>query len=164
MATALKNLSNYNPDKIPNASEFTFGVVVAEWNNEITNALWQGALETLLSNGSKKENIIKIDVPGSFELTFGSKLLLENTNVDVVIAIGCIIRGETPHFDYISSSVSNGLTQLNVLYSKPVIFGVLTTDNLQQAKDRAGGNFGNKGIEAAITAIKMAYINKNLEV
>ncbi len=162
MATQLHNLSGYDPALVPDASDFSFGVVVAQWNHEITEALWDGAHHTLIEHGVKPENIIKIDVPGSFELTFGAKLLLENPNIDAVIAIGCVIRGETPHFDYISQSVSLGLTQLNVMYKKPVIFGVLTTNNLQQALDRAGGKYGNKGVEAAITAIKMAALRANL--
>ncbi len=161
MATQLNNLSGYDPDLMPNAADFTFGVVVAEWNHEITESLWQGVKDTLIQNGVKEQNIIKIDVPGSFELTFGAKILLDKPNIDAVIALGCVIRGETPHFEYISQAVSNGLTQLNVMYRKPVIFGVLTTNNLEQAQDRAGGKYGNKGVEAAVAAIKMAALNAN---
>ena len=159
MASELQNLSGYDPGLVPDASDFTFGVVVAQWNHQITDALWQGAYKTLLEHGVKEENIIKIQVPGSFELTFGAKLLLEKPHIDAVIALGCVIRGETPHFEYISEAVSNGLTQLNVMYRKPVIFGVLTTNTLDQAIDRAGGKYGNKGVEAAVTAIKMADLN-----
>ncbi len=159
MATELQNLSGYDPGLVPDASDFTFGIAVAQWNHEITDSLWEGAYKTLLEHGVKEENILKIEVPGSFELTFGAKMLLEKPHVDAVIAIGCVIRGETPHFDYISQSVSSGLTQLNVIYHKPVIFGVLTTNTLEQALDRAGGKYGNKGVEAAVTAIKMAALN-----
>ena len=159
MATELHNLSGYDPGLVPDASDFTFGIVVAQWNHEITEALWEGAHKTLIEHGVKPENIIRIDVPGSFELTFGAKILLEKPHIDAVIAIGCVIRGETPHFEYISQSVSNGLTQLNVMFRKPVIFGVLTTNTLEQALDRAGGKYGNKGVEAAVTAIRMADLN-----
>ncbi len=161
MATELKNLSSYNPDQVPDASGMKFGIVVAEWNGEITEALFDGAYNALIENGVKPENIMRMNVPGSFELTFGCKLMLEKTDVDAVIAIGCVIRGETPHFEYISQSVTMGLTELNVRYNRPVIFGVLTTNNLQQAKDRAGGRLGNKGTEAAITAIKMADLARS---
>ncbi len=161
MATEFKNLSSYNKDQMPDASQMKFGIVVARWNEQITGALFDGAYNALIENGVKPENIIKLEVPGSFELTFGAKTLLENTDVDAVIAIGAIIRGETPHFDYISQGVTSGLTELNILYDRPVIFGVLTTDNLQQALDRAGGKHGNKGTEAAVTAIQMAEIARS---
>ena len=156
MATELKNLSSYNPDQLPDARGMKFGIVVAQWNREITEALFEGAYKALIDNGVDEKNIIRMDVPGSFELTFGAKLMLETTPVDAVIAIGCIIRGETPHFEYISQGVTFGLTELNIRYKKPVIFGVLTTNNIEQARDRAGGKYGNKGTEAAITAIQMA--------
>ncbi len=156
MATELKNLSSYNPDQLPDARDMKFGIVVAQWNREITEALFEGAYKALIDNGVDEKNIIRMDVPGSFELTFGAKLMLETTPVDAVIAIGCIIRGETPHFEYISQGVTFGLTELNIRYKKPVIFGVLTTNNIEQARDRAGGKYGNKGTEAAITAIQMA--------
>ena len=156
MATELKNLSSYNPQELPDARNMKFGIVVAEWNSEITEALFDGAYKALIDSGVPEKNIIRMNVPGSFELTFGSKLMLETTDVDAVIALGAIIRGQTPHFDFISQGVTFGLTELNLKYSKPVIFGVLTTNNLEQARDRAGGKFGNKGTEAAITAIKMA--------
>ncbi len=156
MATELKNLSSYNPDQLPDARGMKFGIVVAQWNREITEALFEGAYKALIDNGVDEKNIIRMDVPGSFELTFGAKLMLETTPVDAVIAIGCIIRGETPHFEYISQGVTFGLTELNIRYKKPVIFGVLTTNNIEQARDRAGGKYGNKGTEAAIAAIQMA--------
>lgn len=156
MATNLKNLSDFSGSKIPNAKPYRFGIVVAEWNAEITNALYQGAYKTLADNGATEENILTYTVPGSFELTSGADLLLKNINLDAIICLGCVIQGETKHFDFICDAVAHGLTNVAVKYSKPVIFGVLTTDNLQQAIDRAGGKHGNKGDEAAVTAIKMA--------
>jgi len=162
MATQLHNLSDYNSQLVPNASDFSFGVVVAQWNKEITDKLWEGAYKTLIEHGVKEDNIIKIEVPGSFELPFGAKLLLNKTHIDAVIAIGCVIRGETPHFEYISQAVSSGLMQLNIEYNKPVIFGVLTTNTFEQAQDRAGGKYGNKGVEAAITAIQMVALKAKL--
>ena len=156
MATTLKNLSDFSGSKIPNAKPYRFGIVVAEWNAEITNALYQGAYKTLVDNGATEENILTYTVPGSFELTSGADLLLKNINLDAIICLGCVIQGETKHFDFICDAVAHGLTNVAVKYSKPVIFGVLTTDNLQQAIDRAGGKHGNKGDEAAVTAIKMA--------
>jgi 6,7-dimethyl-8-ribityllumazine synthase len=162
MATALKNLSEYDPANIPDASGFRFGIVVAEWHHEITGAMLEGARSTLIKHGAKAENILVYFVPGSFELTYSAKWLAENRNFDVIICIGCIIQGETRHFDFICQSVTQGITQLNINYNIPFIFGVLTTQNLQQAIDRAGGKHGNKGDEAAITAIKMAYYRKIL--
>ena len=135
------------------------GVVVAEWNSEITFALRDGAIETLLSHGVKDSDIMLRYVPGSFELTAGAQLMANKYIVDVIICIGCVIRGETPHFDYICQGVAIGLTQLTIKYEIPVIFGVLTTNNIEQALDRAGGKHGNKGVEAAVTAIKMGIIN-----
>ncbi len=160
MATAHKNLSAYDPEQLPDARNMRFGIVVAQWNKEITEALFEGAYKTLIDNGVDQKNIIRMDVPGSFELTFGAKLMLETANVDAVIALGCIIRGETPHFEYISQAVTHGLTELNLKYDKPVIFGVLTTYSLEQARDRAGGKYGNKGAEAAIAAIQMADLSR----
>lgn len=156
MATSLKNLSDFSGSKIPDAKPYRFGIVVAEWNAEITNALYQGAYKTLIENGATEENILTYTVPGSFELTSGADLLLKNINLDAIICLGCVIQGETRHFDFICDAVANGIANVSVKYSKPVIFGVLTTDNLQQAIDRAGGKHGNKGDEAAVTAIKMA--------
>ncbi len=160
MATELKNLSEYDANTVPSASNMSFGIVVSEWNAEITEALYKGAFETLIKHGAKKENITKMNVPGSFELTYGSKLLAENSDVDVIICLGCVIQGETKHFDYISQSVSYGISELNLSFDIPFIFGVLTTNTQQQALDRAGGKHGNKGDEAAITAIKMAFLNQ----
>lgn len=163
MATSLKNLSDFSNSKIPNAKPYRFGIVVAEWNAEITNALYQGAYQTLISNGATEENILTYTVPGSFELTSGADLLLKNVNLDAVICLGCVIQGETRHFDFICDAVAHGISNVAVKYSKPVVFGVLTTDNLQQAIDRAGGKHGNKGDEAAVTAIKMAdFLQQNI--
>lgn len=155
MATAYQNLSDYNPETVPNAKEMKFGIVVSEWNQEITGALLEGAVNTLKKHGALDENILIKTVPGSFELTFGASQMIEYTDVDAVIALGCVIQGETPHFDYVCSSVTQGLTQMNMDSDVPVIFGLLTTLTMQQAKDRSGGSLGNKGDECAITAIKM---------
>ena len=160
MATNLKNLSSYNSEDIPNPRQMRFGIVVSEWNESITNALLQGAVKTLQKHGVTDENIVLLHVPGSFELTFGARVLAEKEELDAVICLGCIIRGETPHFDYISQGVTHGITELNLDYEIPFVFGVLTTDNQEQATDRAGGKHGNKGDEAAITAIKMVHLNK----
>lgn len=154
MASSNKNLSTFSSKNINDISGSRFGIVVSEWNSEITEALYAGAVETLLQNGASKDNIIKKNVPGSFELTLGAQWLAKE-NIDAVICLGCVIQGETPHFDYICQAVANGITNVGLKYDKPVIFGVLTTLTLQQALDRAGGKHGNKGDEAAATAIKM---------
>jgi 6,7-dimethyl-8-ribityllumazine synthase len=164
MATQYQNLSDYDPEKVPDASGMRFGIVVSEWNTEITTALLNGAYNTLLKHGTKEENIEVHFVPGAFELTFGAKLLAEtNQKLDAVIGLGCIIKGETPHFDFISQGVTQGFVDLNIKYGIPFIFGVLTNDTMQQSIDRAGGIHGNKGDEAAITAIKMAQYALNLQ-
>jgi len=155
MATAYQNLSEYDFDSVPDASEMKIGIVVAEWNKEITEKLLEGACNTLERHGAKTENIIVTRVPGSFELTFGAKQLAECRELDAVIILGCVIRGDTPHFDYVCSGVTQGITELNLMYDIPFIFGLLTNDTMQQSIDRAGGIHGNKGDEAAITAIKM---------
>ncbi len=158
MATSLKNLSQYNPEQIPDAGAYKFGIAVSEWNHDITGALLQGALDTLKRHGVSDDNITTIYVPGSFELTNAARHLALQAQVDAVIAIGCVIRGDTPHFDYVCQGVTQGIAALNTMMDTPVIYGVLTTNNLQQSLDRAGGIHGNKGVEAAITAIKMADI------
>ena len=135
---------------------------MAEWNPEITHALYQGAYQSLVNHGALPENIFTYKVPGSFELTSGADILLKNSKLDAVICLGCVIQGETRHFDFICNAVANGVSNVAIKYSKPVIFGVLTTDNQQQAIDRAGGKHGNKGDEAAITAIKMAHLAETL--
>jgi 6,7-dimethyl-8-ribityllumazine synthase len=160
MATANKNLSDYDKATIPNAKDFRFGIVVSEWNDTITEGLFQGAYNALLDNGVLPENIITWHVPGSFELIYGSKKMQEK-QVDAVIAIGSVIQGETKHFDFVCEGVTQGIKDLNVLHDTPVIYCVLTDNTMQQAIDRSGGKHGNKGTEAAIAAIKMADIRKN---
>jgi 6,7-dimethyl-8-ribityllumazine synthase len=158
MATALKNLDDYNERNIKDISRKKFGIVVSEWNYEITEVLYSGAYETLIQYGARPENINRIDVPGSFELSLGTQKLAKKEKIDAVIALGCVIQGETKHFDFICQAVANGITEVGLKFNKPVIFGVLTTDNVEQAKERAGGKHGNKGVEAAVTAIKMLGI------
>ena len=158
-----KNLSAYDPEIVPVASEMRFGIVVSDWNKEITWSLLEGAVKTLKKHGATDKNIIIKHVPGSFELTLGAQLLAENEDLDAVICLGCVIQGETPHFTFICQGVTQGITQLNLEYNIPFIFGVLTTLNQQQAVDRAGGKLGNKGDEAAVTAIKMAALQHETE-
>ena len=160
MATENKNLSAYDKASIPNAKQLRFGIVVSAWNNNITDALYNGAFDALIDCGALPNNILRWDVPGSFELVFGSKKMVNTQNVDAVIAIGSVIRGETSHFDYVCGATTQGLKDLNVQYDTPVIFCVLTDDNLQQSIDRCGGKHGNKGTEAAIAAIQMAVLGK----
>lgn len=162
MASELKNLSAFEGTEVPNAKGMKFGIVWAEWNHEITHALKQGAYDTLLKYGAEKTDIVEKTVPGSFELTLGAQYLAEFTNVDAVICIGCVIQGDTKHFDFICESVAKGITDLNIKYNKPFIFGVLTPNTQQQAIDRAGGIHGNKGDEAAVTAIKMLGLRNEL--
>ncbi len=163
MATAYQNLSSYDFDSVPDASGMVFGIVVSEWNNAITEKLLEGACNTLERHGVKPENIIVKRVPGSFELTYGARKLAESKELDSVIILGCVVRGDTPHFDYVCSGVTQGITELNLMHDIPFIFGLLTTDNMQQAQDRAGGKHGNKGDEAAITAIKMVDFSCELQ-
>jgi 6,7-dimethyl-8-ribityllumazine synthase len=158
---ATKNLSQYDTDNIPSAENMRFGIVVSEWNFEITSALAGGAVDTLKKHGAPEENILIKYVPGSFELPLGAQYFAEMENVDAVILLGCVIQGETRHFEYICMGVTNGTVSLNLKYNKPFIFGVLTTDNLEQAKDRSGGKHGNKGDEAAVTAIKMIHVKRS---
>ena len=155
MATKLKNLSSNPSADLQSISDKKFALVVSEWNSEITEALYQGAYDTLLKNGASKENIIRKTVPGSFELSLGAQWMAEQTEINAVICLGCVIQGDTKHFDFICQAVAQGLTNVGLKYNKPVIFGVLTPDTHQQALDRAGGKHGNKGDEAAYTAIKM---------
>ncbi|MDR0612842.1 MAG: 6,7-dimethyl-8-ribityllumazine synthase [Dysgonamonadaceae bacterium] len=158
MATELQNLSAYNPETVPDASNMHFAVVVSEWNPEITEKLKEGACGTLLRHGVKPENITVVYVPGSFELVYAAKRITGSIRTDAVIGLGCVIRGETPHFDYVCAGVTQGFSALNAEGDIPYIFGLLTTNNLQQAIDRAGGKYGNKGSECAVTAIKMAAL------
>lgn len=158
MATENKNLSTYDKTTIPNAKNLRFGIVVSEWNESITEGLYSGALEALLDCGASAHNILRWNVPGSFELIHGCKKMITSQEIDAVIAIGSVIRGETSHFDYVCSATAQGIKDLNLQYEIPVIFCVLTDDNLQQSIDRSGGKHGNKGTEAAIAAIKMAVL------
>ncbi|APY10514.1 6,7-dimethyl-8-ribityllumazine synthase [Seonamhaeicola sp. S2-3] len=160
MATENKNLSHYDKATIPDASNFRFGIVVSEWNDTITEALYQGAYEALVDNGTLPNNIIRWDVPGSFELIYGCKKMQEQM-VNAVIAIGSVIQGETKHFDFVCEGVTQGIKDLNVQNETPVIFCVLTDNTLEQAQARSGGKHGNKGTEAAIAAIKMAELRNN---
>jgi 6,7-dimethyl-8-ribityllumazine synthase len=160
MATINKNLSVYDKATIPNANGLRFGIVVSEWNSEITEGLFSGALEALIDCGAVKTDILRWNVPGSFELTYGSKKMIETQNVDAVIAVGSVIQGETKHFDFVCEATAQGIKDLNVTMNVPVIFCVLTDNNIQQSIDRSGGKHGNKGTEAAIAAIKMAVLGK----
>lgn len=162
MATAYQNLSDYDFESVPSGKELSVGIVVAEWNKPITEALLQGACDTLEKHEVRPECIHILRVPGSVELTFGAKRLAESRELDAVILIGCVVKGDTPHFDYVCSSVTQGMTELNLLFGLPFIFGVLTTSTMEQAQERAGGRLGNKGDEAAITAIKMAVLSHSL--
>lgn len=155
MSSTHKNLSSIEGSEVPNAAPFRFAIVYSEWNSPITGALKQGAIDTLKQFGAQAENISLHAVPGSFELTLGAQYAAEFTDADAIICLGCVIQGETRHFDFICEAVAKGITDLNIKYNLPVIFGVLTPDTMQQASDRAGGKHGNKGSEAAITAIKM---------
>ncbi len=162
MSSALKNLSDFNHTTIPTGAGMRIAIVIAEWNIEITGALRDGAIKTLLENGVVEDDILVKYVPGSFELSFGAQLLCENKSVDAVICLGCVIQGETRHFDFICDAVAQGTTNVSLKYNKPVIFGVLTPNTQQQAIDRAGGKHGNKGDEAAITALKMVHLKRSL--
>jgi 6,7-dimethyl-8-ribityllumazine synthase len=155
MATSEKNLSSHSiPDKI-DISIKKFGFVVSEWNEEITESLYEAAFQTLIEHGATRDNILRKNVPGSYELSLGAQWMAESDQVDAVICLGCVIQGETRHFEFICQSIAQGLKDVALKYNKPVIFGVLTTDTKQQALDRSGGKHGNKGDEAAVTAIKM---------
>lgn len=163
MATAFHNLSDYDPESVPSAEAMRFGIVVSEWNSKVTGALMQGAVDTLKKNGAKDENVMVLTVPGSFELIYGATQMVKSGKFDAVIAIGCVVRGDTPHFDYICEGTTEGLALLNKDYEIPVIYGLLTCNNMEQAEMRAGGSLGNKGDECAITAIKMVDYKKRLD-
>lgn len=162
MATALHSLSDYDPDQVPNGADFKIGICTSEWNNEITFNLQKGAVEALIKHGVKEENILQRLVPGSFELPIAADLMLKNHELDAVICLGCVIRGETSHFDYVCQSTALGVKDVSLKYSRPVIFGVLTDDNIEQSRARSGGKYGNKGIEAAISALKMIDFERSL--
>lgn len=158
MASSLQNLSAYNENNIPDAKGMRFGIVVAEWNRHITGALYDGCVSTLLKHGVSEADIVVVQVPGSFELPAGAVALHQKTVLDAVICLGCVIKGETNHDEYINQAVANGLTQLTISTGKPHIFGLLTVLNEAQALDRAGGKHGNKGVEAAVTAVRMVAV------
>jgi len=162
MASVQKNLSDYKKTKLYLDDDVQIGIVISEWNEEITDALAQGALKTLQENGVKAENIRVKYVPGTFELALGAQYMLEYTDVSAVLCLGCVIQGETRHFDFICDAAANAIAKVGLDYHVPVIFGVLTTDNQQQALDRSGGKHGNKGDEAAITALKMISMENTL--
>ncbi|HLV47220.1 MAG TPA: 6,7-dimethyl-8-ribityllumazine synthase [Flavobacterium sp.] len=160
MATANKNLSQYDKTQLPNAKDFRFGIVVSEWNDKVTDGLFRGAYDTLIDCGAMPEKIVKWNVPGSFELIHGAKKMIEDQEVDVVIVIGCVIKGETMHFEFVCEGVAQGIKDLNIKYDVPTIFCVLTDNNEQQSIDRSGGKHGNKGVEAAVAALKMLQLDK----
>jgi len=162
MASNLKNLSDYDIQSVPDASNMKIGILISEWHNDITEALYDGAFKTLIKHGVKEENILKKYVPGSFELTLGAQYMAEYTEVDAILCFGCVIQGETPHFTFVCQGVTHGITELNMNYNMPVIFGVLTTDTLEQAQDRSGGKHGNKGDECAVAAMKMVGLQESL--
>lgn len=162
MATANKNLSDYDVNSVPNAKKMRFAIVVAEWNINITSNLLKGAYDTLIKHGAQKKNINVKYVPGSFELAVAAQTILEKTEVDAVICLGSVIQGDTKHFDFVCQATALGIKDVSLMYNLPVIFGVLTDNTLQQAIDRSGGKHGNKGDEAAITAIKMVHFQKEV--
>lgn len=162
MSSALKNLSSYDENELPSAEDLKFGIVVAEYHSEITHALYQGCYDTLAKHGVSEDNVHTVQVPGAFELPLGAKLLAAQHKLDAIICLGCVIQGETKHNEYINNSVAVALQTMSITSSKPFIFGVLTPDNEQQAKDRSGGAHGNKGVEAAITAIRMAGLKEHI--
>ena len=162
MASSLHNLSDYDPKSVPSAEGMRFAVVVSEWNSKITHSLMRGAVDTLLAHGAREEDIQVRMVPGSFELVFGSAQVVKAGVADAVIAIGCLIKGDTPHFDYICQGATQGLAELNVRHDVPVIYGLLTCNNMDQAEDRCGGILGNTGDECAVTAIKMVHYRRQL--
>ena len=163
MASALKNLSQYDESNMPDAKDLVFGIVVADWNEKITHALYEGCYDTLLKHGAQADNIHTIQVPGSFELTVGARMLAGRHNCDAVICLGCVIKGETSHNEYINQAVAQGLTNLGLTSGRPFVFGLLTPNDEQQALDRAGGKHGNKGVEAAVTGIRMAALRQELK-
>ena len=163
MATVYHNLSEYDINSVPQAVGMKFGIVVSEWNENITASLLYGAEETLKKHGVDPGDILVCTVPGSFELIYASAKFVHECEVDAVIALGCVVRGDTPHFDYVCAGVTQGIAALNERGRIPVIFGLITTDNMQQAEDRAGGIHGNKGDECAITAIKMVDLSMRLK-
>ena len=161
MATALRNLSEYDKDFVPNGADFKVGIVVSEWNDSITMNLLKGAKDALLENGVIERNILIRFVPGAFELPLGAQFMCEFTDVDGVIAIGVVIQGETKHFDFVCDAATQGIKDVNLEFNTPVAFCLLTDDNIQQSMDRSGGKHGNKGIECAIACMKMIAMKKD---
>ena len=162
MTEKKKNLSEFPPFEFSSAHKMKIGIVVSEWNDRITDSLFKGAKEALLQHGVLEENILVKYVPGSFELPLGAQWMLKEAFVDAVICIGCVIQGETRHFDFISQAVADGIMNVGLKYSRPVIFSVLTCNTMEQAEERAGGKHGNKGVEGAISCLKMLALSENL--
>jgi len=163
MASELKNLSQYDADEIPNGKDYKIGIVVSKWNRSITESLLNACTVTLLEHGVPEENIYIAWVPGSFELPYGANTLDQKEKLHAVICLGCVIKGETPHNEYINQSVASALMQLGLMKQKPFIFGLLTPNTQEQAEDRAGGKHGNKGTEAAVTALEMIGLSRKLK-
>lgn len=161
MASALKNLSTYDETNVPDGKSLSLGVIVADWNRDITHALYEGCLETLLKHGVTEEKIHVVQVPGAFELPAAARIIAYRENVDAVICLGCVIKGETQHDEYINNAVAQGLVNLSIASGKPFIYGVLTPNTHDQAVERAGGKHGNKGIEAAVTGLRMAALYRD---
>lgn len=158
MATAQHNLSNYDPTSVPSGAGLRFALVVSEWNIEITDALRRGARETLLKHGVTEADIVEAWVPGSFELALGAQLLLERGDLHGVVCLGSVVRGETPHFDFVCQGATQGIMEVGLKFNLPVIFGMLTDDSMEQARDRSGGKHGNKGVDCAVAVLKMAAL------
>ncbi len=156
------NLSDYDPQAVPDGKGYRIGVVAAEWNPGVTDALLKGAVDTLLEHGVTEDKLMVLRVPGTFELSSAADMMLHYHNLDAVICIGCVIQGETRHFEFICQAVSQGITNVALKHGRPVIFSVLTTNTMEQALDRAGGKHGNKGVEGAVTALKMVAFRKSL--
>jgi len=158
MATAEHHLSEYDPTSVPSGAGRRFALVVSEWNREITDALRAGAHETLLKHGVAEADIVETWVPGSFELALGAQLMLEKGGLDGVVCLGSVVRGETPHFDFVCQGATQGIMAVGLKFSLPVIFGLLTDDSMQQARDRSGGKHGNKGVDCAVAVLKMVAL------
>jgi 6,7-dimethyl-8-ribityllumazine synthase len=161
MATEFKNLSEYNKDFVPNGADFKVGIVVSEWNENVTLNLLKGAKEALIENGVPEDHIVVKFVPGAFELPLGAQFMLENTFVDGVVAIGSVVQGETKHFDFVCDGATHGIMNVGLKYNKPVIYCLLTDNTMQQAIDRSGGKHGNKGVECAIACMKMIQLSRS---
>lgn len=163
MSSADKNLSTYDEDNLPSGEPYNFGIIVSDWNENITHALYQGCYDTLIKHGAKAENIHTIQVPGAYELPQGARILNQHKNLHATICLGCVIKGETSHNEYINNSVALALQNMAVASGKPFVFGLLTPNSMEQAEDRAGGKHGNKGVEAGVTALRMAALPDSLQ-